>query len=91
MAAGDFTVTARAPEGDHWVFIGTLEAANGTEIDFNVTSVLDIQVTNQDDQESAQVVLNSNNGTADTEAGSVYVVSTTSDTDTWGYVMRCII
>jgi len=91
MAAGDFTVSSTSYLGSVTRLTGTCEAANGTEIDFNVTSVVNFVCTNADDQESAQVVLNSNNGTADTEAGSVYIVSTTSDTDTWNYVMDCII
>lgn len=91
MAAGDFTVSTRSYLGDTVRITGTCEAANGTEIDFNCKSVLNFVCTNADDQESAQAVLNSNDGTADTEAGSVYIVSTTTDVDTWNYVMDCIV
>ena len=91
MAAGDFTVSSTSYLGSVTRLTGTCEAADGTAIVFGVTSVVNFVCTNADDQESAQVVLNSNDGTADTEAGSVYIVSTTSDTDTWNYVMDCII
>lgn len=91
MALGDFTVVGTSYLGSSTRIIGTCEAANGTEIDFNCVSVLNCVLTNADDQEGAQVVLNSNDGTADTEAGSVYVVSAAADTDTWNYVLDCII
>lgn len=91
MAAGGYTVSSTSFLGSTVRITGTCEAANGTEIDFNCKSVINFVCTNADDQESAQVVLNSNDGTADTAAGSVYIVSTTSDTDTWNYVMDCIV
>lgn len=90
MALGDFTVTGTSYLGSSVRNVGTCEAANGTEIAFGCTSVLNCVVTNADDQEGAQVVLNSDDGTADTKAGSVYVVSAAADTDTWNYVLDCI-
>lgn len=91
MAAGDFTTSSSSYSGSTVRITGTCEAANGTEIAFGVKSVINFVCTNADDQESAQAVLNSDDGTADTKAGSVYIVSAAGDTDTWNYVMDCIV
>jgi len=91
MALGDFTISSTSLTGSTVRHTGTCEAANGTEIAFGVQAVINCVVTNADDQESAQVVLNSDDGTADTQAGSVYIVSAAADTDTWNFVLDSIV
>ena len=85
MAAGD--VNSRTVlNGNVKVLTGTLEAANGTAValfDTN-TYIVACWVQNADDQEGAQVELNTNDGSA-TVNGSIYVTSAAADVDTWNY------
>ena len=87
MAAGDVNTRTLGRMGNRLVMSGTFIAANGTAVALADTKsrLLSCFVQNADDEEGARVVLNSNNGTADTANGSVYVVSASSDEDTWNY------
>lgn len=92
MAAGDVNSRIVLNLGSITAIVGTLEAANGTAVaiaDGNSTIQFAV-VQNADDEEGARVVLNSNDGTVDTQAGSIYVVSAASDTDTWNYLALVI-
>lgn len=86
MAAGD--VNSRYELGGVRAIAGTLEAADGTAVAIADTGsrIIAAFVQNADDEEGARVVLNSDDGTADTANGSIYVVSAAVDTDTWNYI-----
>jgi len=87
MAAGDVNTRTLGRMGNRLVMSGTLEAADGTAVALADTKsrIISCFVQNADDEEGARVVLNSNDGTADTANGSIYVVSASSDVDTWNY------
>jgi hypothetical protein len=91
MAAGDVNSRSIHSVGDLKMMSGTLEAANGTAVYVLGTSanagarITQAFVQNMDDQEGAQVVINSNNGSADTAMGALYITSAASDIDTWNY------
>jgi|DEB0MinimDraft_6_1074348.scaffolds.fasta_scaffold04922_7 hypothetical protein len=92
MAAGDVNTRTLGRMGNRLVMSGTLEAAkdaegNGTAVALADTKsrIISCFVQNADDEEGARVVLNSNDGTADTANGSIYVVSDSTDLDTWNY------
>jgi len=91
MAAGDVNTRTLGRMGNRLVMSGTLEAVAGTAVALADTKsrLLSCFVQNAENVEGARVVLNSNDGTADTANGSIYVVSAGTyvgdATDTWNY------
>jgi|TARA_R110000824_G_scaffold69833_2_gene179754 hypothetical protein len=88
MAAGDVNTREVGVKQYEWV-TGTCEAANGTAVPIAGPGrrIVFAMVQNADDEEGARVVYNSNNGTADSLNGSIYITSASSDVDTWNYLV----
>jgi len=88
MAAGDVNSRTVFNIGPYRAMVGTCEAADGTAVALADTKsrLVFAIVQNADDEEGARLVLNSNNGTADSANGSIYVTSAAGDDDTWNYL-----
>ena len=93
MALGDITYDKGVVAvGNKFQITGTLEASS-TATEFAVASsrwITSAVVQNSDDVEGAGVTLNSDDGTAGTQKGSIWVDSASSGVDTWNYIVQFI-
>ncbi len=91
MAIGDIARTTGFPRqvGNMWMLVGTIEA-DSTATAFALTSTANTLVSchlhnESDNDTTVLVVLNSDDGTAGTAQGSIWVQSSGTDDDTWRF------
>lgn len=95
MAVGDITLDSQIRSGgDHTIVTGTLEA-NSTATAFQIVPttnhILYASLVNTDNVDTyLQVTLNSNNGTVDTDKGSIWVDTSSSNVDTLAFTVGYI-